>query len=78
MFSKEYDVSKIRMLAHLEAQDDDMLFVITDGPIKIMRPNTTIAILDGARQWTEKPMIDWTSEDKKKANPDNVCNDQIF
>ncbi|KZV55850.1 hypothetical protein F511_18314 [Dorcoceras hygrometricum] len=79
MFSKEeYDVWKIRMKAHLVAQDDDMWFVITDGPIKIMNPNTAIAILDGVPQWTEKPRMEWKSEDKKKSNMDNVANDILY
>ncbi|KZV46156.1 hypothetical protein F511_23892 [Dorcoceras hygrometricum] len=56
MFSKEeYDIWKIRMQTHLAAQDDDMWLVITDGPIKIMKMNTAVAITAGAPQWIEKP-----------------------
>ncbi|KZV58372.1 hypothetical protein F511_15495 [Dorcoceras hygrometricum] len=55
MFSKEeYDDWKVWMQAHLAAQDDDMWFVITDGPMKIMKANTVMAITAGATQWIEK------------------------
>ncbi|KZV53154.1 myosin-9-like [Dorcoceras hygrometricum] len=45
-----------------------MWFVLTDGPIKIMRPNTAIAISAGAAKWVEKTRMEWTTEDKKKAH----------
>lgn len=32
------------MQAHLTSQDDDMLYVITDGSIKNMKINTDVAI----------------------------------
>ncbi|KZV23871.1 hypothetical protein F511_30543 [Dorcoceras hygrometricum] len=45
MFSKEeYYDWKIRMQDHLAAQDDDMWYIITDGPMKIMKANTAMAI----------------------------------
>ncbi|KZV31051.1 hypothetical protein F511_24073 [Dorcoceras hygrometricum] len=79
MFSKEeYDVWKIQMQAPLAAQDGDMWFVITDGPMKIMKTNTAIAISAGAPQWIEKTRMEWTSEDKKKANLDNVDKDILY
>ncbi|KZT76164.1 hypothetical protein F511_46811 [Dorcoceras hygrometricum] len=75
MFSKEeYDDWKIRMQAHLAALDDDMWFFITDGPMKIMKANTAMAITAGAPQWIEKTKLEYTPEDKKKANLDNVAN----
>ncbi|KZV39374.1 hypothetical protein F511_43706 [Dorcoceras hygrometricum] len=44
MFSKEdYDDWKIRMQAHLAAQDDDMWSVIIEEPMKIMKPNLAFA-----------------------------------
>ncbi|XP_073049448.1 uncharacterized protein [Primulina eburnea] len=74
MFSKEdYDDWKIRMQAHLAAQDDDMWFVITDGPMKIMKANTAVGTTEGAPQMVEKHRSKWTAEDKKKANLDNVA-----
>ncbi|KZV17563.1 hypothetical protein F511_37658 [Dorcoceras hygrometricum] len=46
MFSKEkYDDWKIRMQAHFVAQEDYMWFVIRDGPMKIMKANTAMAII---------------------------------
>ncbi|XP_073138774.1 uncharacterized protein [Henckelia pumila] len=76
MFSKEdFDDWKIRMQAHLSALDDDMWFVITDGPLAITKVNTAIALSGGGPQYIEKPRIEWTTEDKKKANLDNVAKD---
>ena len=49
MFTKEdYDDWKIGMQAHLAALDDDMWYVITDSPIKILKLNTTTNTLEGA------------------------------
>ncbi|XP_073020393.1 uncharacterized protein [Primulina eburnea] len=79
MFSKEdFHDWKIRMKAHLEAQDDDMWFVITDGPLNIIKPNTAISITDGAPQMLKKPRSECTGEDKKKANFDNVAKDILY
>ncbi|KZV58037.1 hypothetical protein F511_42835 [Dorcoceras hygrometricum] len=60
------------MQAHLAAQDDDMWYVITDGPMKIMNANTAMTITAGAPQWIEKTRMEYTPEDKKKANFDNT------
>ncbi|KZV26462.1 hypothetical protein F511_33714 [Dorcoceras hygrometricum] len=77
MFSKEeYDVWKIRMRAHLAAQDD--VWIITNRPTKIMNTNTAMAISSGAAQWVEKPRKEWTSEDKNKANLDNVAKEILY
>lgn len=79
IFSKEdYDDWKIRMKAHLAAQDDDMWYVITDGPMKILKANTAISITSGGPQMVEKPRPEWTSEDKKKANLDNMAKDILY
>ncbi|KZV46971.1 hypothetical protein F511_15768 [Dorcoceras hygrometricum] len=61
------------MQAHIAAQDDDMWFVITDGPMKIMKDNTAMAITAGAAQWIEKTRFEYTTEDKKKENLYNVA-----
>ncbi|XP_073049507.1 uncharacterized protein [Primulina eburnea] len=66
------------MQAHLVAQDDAMWFVITDGPLKILKPNTTIDVTEGALQMVEKHRSEWTSEDKKKSNLDNVAKDILY
>ncbi|KZV58053.1 hypothetical protein F511_42690 [Dorcoceras hygrometricum] len=64
MFSKEdYDNWKIRMQAHLAAQDDDMWYVITEGPLKIMKPNLAFAISNGEPQFLEKCRHEYTNED---------------
>ncbi|XP_073067225.1 probable U3 small nucleolar RNA-associated protein 11 [Primulina eburnea] len=60
-------------MAHLAAHDDDMWFVITDGPMKIMKVNTAMGTTEGAPQMIEKHRSEWTAEDKKKANLDNVA-----
>ncbi|XP_075489523.1 uncharacterized protein LOC142528365 [Primulina tabacum] len=60
------------MQAHLAAQDDDVWYVITDGPMKILKVNTAVAMTDGAPRRMEKPREEWTAEDKKKTNLDNV------
>ncbi|KZV19813.1 hypothetical protein F511_34404 [Dorcoceras hygrometricum] len=73
-YKEEYDDWKIRKQAHLAAQDDDMWYVITYGPMKIMKANTAIAISDGAPQWVEKSRFEYTAEDKKKANQNNCSN----
>ncbi|XP_073304177.1 uncharacterized protein [Primulina huaijiensis] len=64
------------MQAHLAAQDDDMWYVIIDGPMKIMKANTVVALTDGApHRIDQKPRDQWTSEDKRKANLNNVAKD---
>ncbi|XP_073024313.1 uncharacterized protein [Primulina eburnea] len=79
MFSKEnYDDWKILMQAHLAAQDDDMWFVITDVPMKIMKVNTDVGTTEGAPQMIEKHRSEWTADDKKKANLDNVAKDILY
>ncbi|KZT75711.1 hypothetical protein F511_47265 [Dorcoceras hygrometricum] len=79
MFSKEdYDDWKIRMQAHLDTQDDDTWFVITDGPMKIMKANTATTISDGAPLWVEMNRHEYTNEDKKKENMDNVAKDILY
>ncbi|XP_073120560.1 uncharacterized protein [Henckelia pumila] len=79
MFSKEdFDDLKILMQALLSALDDDMWFVITDGPLTITKVNTAIAISGGGPQYIDKPIVEWTVEDKKKKNLDNVAKDILF
>ncbi|XP_073153523.1 uncharacterized protein [Henckelia pumila] len=66
------------MQAHLSALDDDMWFVITNGPLNITKVNTAIAISSGGPQYIEKPRVEWTTEGKKKANLDNVAKDIFY
>ncbi|XP_073151876.1 uncharacterized protein [Henckelia pumila] len=79
MFSKEdFDDWKICMQAHLSALDDDIWFVITDGPLTITKINTAVALSGGSPQYIEKPRTEWTAEDKKKANLDNVAKNILY
>ncbi|XP_073136779.1 uncharacterized protein [Henckelia pumila] len=78
IFSQEdFNDWKIKFQGHLAAQDDRW-YVITDGPLKIMKANTTVSISDGAPQMIEKPKSEWTNEYKKKANLDNVAKDILY
>ncbi|XP_047309762.1 uncharacterized protein LOC124913206 [Impatiens glandulifera] len=79
MFSKEdYDDWKIIMQAHLASQDDDMWYVITDSSMKIVKVSTFITSTDGAPEMKKKPRFEWTTEDKRKANLDNVAKDSLY
>ncbi|KZV53543.1 hypothetical protein F511_19480 [Dorcoceras hygrometricum] len=79
LFSREdYDDWKIRMQAHLFAQDDEMWTVITEGPLKIMKPNLAFAITNGEPQFLEKARHEYTSDVMKKANLDNVARDILY
>ncbi|KZV24057.1 hypothetical protein F511_41330 [Dorcoceras hygrometricum] len=75
---EEYYVWKIRMQAHLAAQNDDMWEVITNGPLKIMKANPAFAITGGAPEWIKKSRVEYNTEDKKKANLDNVAKDILY
>ena len=46
--------------------------------MKILKLNTAINTMDGAPLMTEKPRFEWTTEDKKKANLDNVAKDILY
>ncbi|XP_073035308.1 uncharacterized protein [Primulina eburnea] len=50
-----------------------MWYVITDGPLKILKSNTVVAVTEGASQMVHKHRSEWTGEDKKKVNLDNVA-----
>ncbi|XP_073137467.1 uncharacterized protein [Henckelia pumila] len=63
------------MKTHLSAQDDDMWYIITDGTMKIMKSNT---VIESAPQMIENPRSEWTAEDKKKTNLDNVAKDILY
>ncbi|XP_047313880.1 uncharacterized protein LOC124917513 [Impatiens glandulifera] len=74
MFSKDdYDDWKIRMQAHLEAQDDDIWYVIIDGPMRILKVSTTTSTTEDAYEMKEKCGYEWTDEDKRKVNLSNMA-----
>ncbi|KZV52876.1 hypothetical protein F511_15025 [Dorcoceras hygrometricum] len=60
------------MQAHLAAMDDEMWNVITDGPLKIMKPNLAFSVSNGEAQFLEKARHEYTNDDKKKDNLDNL------
>ncbi|XP_073153609.1 uncharacterized protein [Henckelia pumila] len=66
------------MQTHLSAQDDDMWYIITDRPMKIMKANTAVAVTEGIPQMIEKPRSEWTTEDKNKAKLENVARDFLY
>ncbi|XP_073061952.1 uncharacterized protein [Primulina eburnea] len=51
---------------------------ITDGPMKILKVNIADATIEGAPQMVEKNRSEWTAEDKKKENLDNVAKDILY
>lgn len=63
------------MKTHVAAHDDGIWYVIIDGPIKLTKANTAAAITDGAPQTIEKQRSEWTTDDNKKTNMDNVAKD---
>ena len=79
MLSKEeYIHWKIRMRAHLAAQHEDMWYVITNGPMKIMKIDPSSASVDGVLKMIEKPRHEWTTEDKKKDILDIMAMDILY
>ncbi|MDQ9783678.1 hypothetical protein, partial [Serratia marcescens] len=78
MYDKEdFDYWKVRMEGHLSALDDDMWYVIANGPLEIMKiiPST---LEGGEPRIIEKPRIEWTMEDKKKNNLDRIAKDILY
>ncbi|XP_073139045.1 uncharacterized protein [Henckelia pumila] len=46
--------------------------------MKILKVNNVVAITGGEPQMVEKPRMEWTNEDKKKANLDSVAKDILY
>ncbi|XP_073033741.1 uncharacterized protein [Primulina eburnea] len=46
--------------------------------MKILNVNTAVTTIEGAPQMVEKHRSEWTAEDKKKANLDNVAKDILY
>jgi hypothetical protein len=79
MFSvEEYDDWKIRMQAHLAAMHDEMWSVIEEGPPEITKVNTDVAVAQGAPQIIPNPRSEWTIDEKKKANLDNIARNVLY
>ncbi|KZV49101.1 hypothetical protein F511_27806 [Dorcoceras hygrometricum] len=43
-----------------------------------VRSNTAVAISAGAAQWVQKSRMEWTIEDKKNTNLDNMSKDILY
>ncbi|KAL6568829.1 hypothetical protein OROHE_003570 [Orobanche hederae] len=80
MFSiNEFDDWRIRMEVHLIAMHEEMIFVIQDGPIKIMKANTATRVEGQEHEvYVEKDHDQWTTNDRKRANLDNIVNNALF
>ncbi|KAL8473336.1 hypothetical protein ACS0TY_030240 [Phlomoides rotata] len=79
MFSAEdYDDWKIRMQTHLFSMNDEMWSVIEDGPLVIEKPNTSNDQTTETVQVIPKPKNEWTDEDKRRANLDNIDKNTIY
>ncbi|XP_075494684.1 uncharacterized protein LOC142532252 [Primulina tabacum] len=66
------------MQADLAAKDDDMWYVITNRPMKIMKDNTAVALTDGAPHRIEKPCDERTTEDKRKSILNNIAKHILY
>ncbi|KAL6587512.1 Voltage-dependent anion-selective channel protein 1 [Orobanche minor] len=60
--------------------NDDLIAALTlDGPIKIMKVNTTARIEGQEHEvYIEKDRDQWTTDDRKRANLDNVAKNALF
>lgn len=75
---EHYDDWKIRMMSYLSAIHDAMTSVVESGPYIPMKVNTTVAGDPDAPQMLEKPKMEWTPEDYKRANLDRVAKNIRF
>ncbi|XP_019164367.1 PREDICTED: uncharacterized protein LOC109160534 [Ipomoea nil] len=75
----KFDDWKIRMQALLCSIHDEMWDVITTGPITVMTVNTQAATQGaGAEQMIPKPKDSYTSEERTRANLDNVARNILY
>ncbi|XP_075504548.1 uncharacterized protein LOC142541986 [Primulina tabacum] len=51
------------MHAHLAAQDDDMWYVITDGPMRLVKANTVGSLTDGSPHRIDKPREEFSTKE---------------
>ena len=80
LVESNYDSWKLRAFAYLCSCDNEMCDVITDGPIQITKvvtraPGATEATPDA---YVEKPVLEWTPKDQKRANLDNVGRSALY
>ncbi|XP_019184051.1 PREDICTED: uncharacterized protein LOC109178958 [Ipomoea nil] len=75
----KFDDWKIRMQALLCSIHDEMWDVITTGPITVIMTNTQAAAQGaGAEQMIPKPKDSYTSEERTRANMDNVARNILY
>ncbi|XP_019160039.1 PREDICTED: uncharacterized protein LOC109156643 [Ipomoea nil] len=75
----KFDDWKVRMQALLSSIHDEMWDVITTGPITIMMANTQAAAQGaGAEQMVPKPKSQLTTEERTRANLDNVAQNILY
>ena len=76
---ESFDGWKIRMKAFLASVHDEMLDVITSGPIIPMKNNDLLFTVDGSRLGRiVKPKEEYDNTDRKRANLDNLCKSILF
>ena len=73
-----FDDWKTRMLAYLSALHDEMVEVISTGPVKILMVNTAAEQTKDTPKYVPKPKEEWTSDDRKRNNLDNIAKDILF
>ena len=75
-----YNSWKVKAFAYLCACDDEMCDIISDGPIRIFKVITratgaTEATPDG---YVEKPKHEWSADERRRANLDNVGRNALY
>ncbi|XP_019170450.1 PREDICTED: uncharacterized protein LOC109166021 [Ipomoea nil] len=75
----KFDDWKVRTQAHLSAIHDEMWDMISEGPIIVMMVNTQAAAQGvDAEAMILKPKSQLTSDEKNRANLDNVTQDILY
>ncbi|KAL6549137.1 hypothetical protein OROHE_008982 [Orobanche hederae] len=70
---------RIMMEAHLTATHEEMIFIIEEGPIKIIKVNTATRIEGQPHaEMLEKDHEQWTTNNRKRANLENIANSVLF
>ena len=75
-----FDTWKVKAFTYLCSCNDDMCDIISDGPIKIYKvitraPGAIEETLDG---YVEKPKREWTPDERRRANLDNVGRNALY
>lgn len=74
----EFDDWKIYMHEHLSAMHDEIWYVIENNPIKIIKVNIAAKWDPEAPQILEKPIAEYTPDDMKRDNLDNMAWDILY